>query len=100
MTIRPDIAALIRAGHTDTRIAHETGCSRQTANHTRRLLGIPSVRVLDRLAAEEAPARIRSRYREPLSPEQQAANREALAAAVYRRRPAVSPRLTTGSDHR
>jgi hypothetical protein len=88
MKIRDDIADLIRAGHTDTRIAHELGCDRTTVHRTRQALGIPSVRVLDRLTAEEAPAPIRNRYREPLSAEQKTANRELLAAAVYRNHPA------------
>jgi uncharacterized protein (DUF433 family) len=87
MKIRDDIADLIRAGHTDTRIAHEVGCDRTTVHRTRQALRIPSVRVLDRLRAEEAPARIRNRYREPLTAEQKTANRELLAAAVYRNHP-------------
>jgi hypothetical protein len=91
MKIRDDIADLIRAGHTDTRIAHELGCDRSTVHRTRQDMGMPSVRVLDRLTAEEAPVPIRSRYREPLSAEQKTANRELLAAAVYRNHP---PHLT------
>jgi hypothetical protein len=92
MKIRDDIAALIRAGHTDTRIAHEVGCDRTTVYRARRDMGIPSVRVLDRLRAEAAPVPVRNRYREPLSAEQQTANRELLAAAVYR-----SPRRKTAA---
>jgi hypothetical protein len=87
MKIRDDIADGIRAGHTDTRIAYELGCDRITVYRARRDMGIPSVRVLDRLTAEEAPVPIRNRYREPLSAEQKTANRELLAAAVYRNKP-------------
>lgn len=90
--IRPDIAALIRAGHTDTSIAHRLGCDRTTVHRTRQALGIPAVRILDRLLAESEPIRIPDRYREPLSPEQVAENRELLAAASgYQPRRAVPP---------
>jgi AraC-like DNA-binding protein len=94
VNIRTDIADLLRAGHTDTHIAHQLGCHRNTVHRTRQALGIPPTRVLDRLRVEAAPVQIRDRYREPLTAEQVAANRELLAAAVYRtrrpRRPAAA----------
>lgn len=38
MTIRPDIAHLIHAGHTDASIAHRLGCHRSTVHRTRQAL--------------------------------------------------------------
>ncbi|MET9728468.1 helix-turn-helix domain-containing protein [Streptomyces zaomyceticus] len=80
MKIRDDIAALVRAGHSDASIALRLGCGRGTANETRRALGS-----LDRLYAEEVPTGEVRDYRPdrmPTSPQQQAANRAALLAAL------------------
>ena len=80
MKIRDDIAALVRAGHSDASIALRLGCGRGTANETRRALSS-----LDRLYAEAAPTGQVRDYRPermPTSPAQQAANRAALLAAL------------------
>lgn len=80
MNIRPDIAALIAAGHTDTGIAARLGIDRTTANRTRRALRLRSQR------AAEAKAAPKHR---PWTPEEQAAHRDELLAA-----------LTGTTDHR
>ncbi|MFJ6348618.1 helix-turn-helix domain-containing protein [Streptomyces sp. NPDC092046] len=81
MKIRADIAALVRAGHSDASIARRIGCGRGTANETRRAL-----LALDRLYAEEVPTGQVRDYqpdRMPTSPAQQAANRARLLAALH-----------------
>ena len=85
MKIRADIAALIRAGHTDASIAHRLGCGRSTVWETRRALQLPPSRTLGRLYAEAVPTGQVRDYRPdrmPTSPSQQAANRAALLAAL------------------
>ncbi|MER6098395.1 helix-turn-helix domain-containing protein [Streptomyces sp. NPDC001728] len=80
MKIRTDIAALVRAGHSDASIALRLGCGRGTANQTRRALAS-----LARLYAEAAPTGQVRDYRPermPTSPAQQAANRARLLAAL------------------
>lgn len=84
MTVRADIAALIDEGHSDTGIAHRLGCHRSTVNRAR--LDLIRLRTAEeRLLAEELPTgRVRDydRRRQPISPEQAAANYAALAAAI------------------
>lgn len=85
MKIREDIAALVRAGHSDASIALRLGCGRGTANQVRRALKLPPSGALARLYAEEAPTGQIRDYkpeRMPTSPAQQAANRAALLAAL------------------
>ncbi|MFJ8583666.1 helix-turn-helix domain-containing protein [Streptomyces sp. NPDC093595] len=85
MKVRADIAALIRAGHSDASIAHRLGCGRSTVWETRRALRLPPADTLGRLYAEEAPTGQVRDYkptRMPMSPAQQAANRAALLAAL------------------
>ena len=85
MKIRADIAALVRAGHSDASIAHRLGCSRSTAWEARRALRLPPSRTLGRLYAEAVPTGQVHDYRPdrmPTSPAQQAANRAALLAAL------------------
>ncbi|APE21361.1 MULTISPECIES: hypothetical protein [Streptomyces] len=80
MKIRPDIAALVRDGHTDASIAHRLNCGRSTANENRRALA-----AIDRLYAEEVPTGQVRDYRPdrmPTSPAQQAANRATLLEAL------------------
>lgn len=85
MKIRADIAALVRAGHSDASIARRLGCGRGTANTVRRALKLPPAGVLERLYAEEAPTGQIDDYRPermPTSPAQQAANRARLLEAL------------------
>ncbi|MFG2328291.1 helix-turn-helix domain-containing protein [Streptomyces sp. NPDC048604] len=85
MKIRADIAALVRAGHSDASIARRLQCGRGTANEVRRALQLPPSGALQRLYAEEAPTGKVHDYRPdrmPTSPQQQAANRAALLAAL------------------
>lgn len=89
MKIRPDITELLRAGHTDTYIAHRVGCHRSTVHRTRQALGMPPDRMRRRLYTETLPAGV-AQYnpRRPLlSPAETAANRAALAEAIRPRRP-------------
>ncbi|MFE0647451.1 helix-turn-helix domain-containing protein [Streptomyces sp. NPDC059534] len=72
MKIRPDIAALVRDGHSDASIALRLGCDRSTVGKTRRALSQAAARRID----ECQPRRM------PTSPAQQAANRAALLAAL------------------
>lgn len=87
MKVRADIAALIREGHTNTSIAHRLGCHPTTVARARQALRMPPADKLGRLYAEAVPTgRVRG-YRPdsgrmPLSPAQQAANRERLLAAL------------------
>lgn len=85
MRVRADIAALVRAGHSDASIARRLGCGRSAANRVRRALRLPAADALGRLYAEEAPTGQVHDYRPermPTSPAQQAANRAALLAAL------------------
>ncbi|MFF8829294.1 helix-turn-helix domain-containing protein [Streptomyces sp. NPDC015131] len=85
MKIRADIAALIRAGHTDASIAHRLSCGRSTVWEARRALKLPPARILGRLYAEAVPTGQVRDYRPdrmPTSPARQAANRAALLAAL------------------
>ncbi|MFD3535341.1 helix-turn-helix domain-containing protein [Streptomyces sp. NPDC058664] len=85
MKVRADIAALVRAGHSDASIARRLGCGRGTVNEVRRALRLPPADALGRLYAEEAPTGQVRDYRPermPTSPAQQAANRERLLAAL------------------
>jgi hypothetical protein len=85
--IRADIAALIRAGHTDAYIASHAGCHRTTAARARRALHYPPAHQLTRIYAEAIPTgRVKdwkpNTGRMPLSRDQQRANRERLLAAL------------------
>lgn len=85
MKVRADIAALIRAGHTDTHIAHQLGCHRTTAARARQALRYPPAQELGRLYAEAVPTGRVKDYRPdrmPTSPAQQRANWERLDAAL------------------
>lgn len=84
MKIRADIATLIRAGHTNSSIALRLGCGRSTVARTREALRMPPADRLGRLYAEAIPTgRVKAPTgRLPLSPAQQAANRERLLAAL------------------
>lgn len=86
MKVRADIAALIRAGHTNSSIAHRLGCDRSTVANARRALRMPPADQLGRLYREAVPTGRVKDYRPdsrmPTSPAQQAANRERLLAAL------------------
>ncbi|WP_328313126.1 helix-turn-helix domain-containing protein [Streptomyces sp. NBC_00442] len=84
MKIRADIAALIRAGHTDASVAFRVGCHRNTVAEARRVLRMPPADLLGRLYAEAVPTgrALGPAGRVPLSPAQQQANRERLLAAL------------------
>ncbi|GGU52289.1 helix-turn-helix domain-containing protein [Streptomyces lavendofoliae] len=85
MKVRADIAALIRAGHSDASIAHRLRCSRSTVWEARCALRLPPSRILGRFYAEAVPTGEVRDYRPermPTSPAQQAANRERLMAAL------------------
>ncbi|MGX1129940.1 transposase-like protein [Streptomyces glaucescens] len=84
MKVRADIAALIRAGHTNASIAHRLGCHPDTVAKARRALRLPPADLLGRLYAEAVPTgKVRAPVgRLPLSPSQQRANRERLLAAL------------------
>lgn len=84
MKVRADIAALIRAGHTNVSIAHRLNCHATTVARAREALRLPPADRLGRLYAEAVPTgRVAAPTgRLPLSPRQQAANRAALLAAL------------------
>lgn len=85
MKIRADIAELIRAGHTDASIARRLHCGTTTVGNTRRALGLPPSTALGRLYAEAVPTGRVHAYRPermPTSPDQAAANRARLLAAL------------------
>lgn len=85
MKIRADIAALVRAGHSDASIARRLRCGRGTANRVRHALRLPPADNLSRLYAEAVPTGQVRDYkpaRMPMSPAQQAANRAALLAGL------------------
>lgn len=95
MNIRADIAEMIRAGHSDTHIAHRLGCHRSTVHRVRQALRSTPARPDERLYAEALPTgRVREYKpcRMPISPDQAAANLALLTAAVYRRPRPVSAR--------
>lgn len=84
MKIRADIAALIRAGHTNASIAKRLHCGPSTVANTRRALRLPATDALSRLYAEAHP-RGTPEYkpnRQPISPHRAAANRAELLAAL------------------
>jgi len=83
--IRADIAALIRAGHTNASIAHRLGCDPSTVGKARHALRLPDADRLGRVYAEAWPTeRVLGDKptRVPTSPAQAAANRQALLAAL------------------
>jgi hypothetical protein len=87
MKVRADIAALIRAGHTDTNIAKRLGCHRTTIARARRALHYPPANHLTRIYAEAIPTgRVKdwkpTNGRMPTSPAQQRANYAQLEAAL------------------
>jgi hypothetical protein len=87
MKVRADIAALLREGHTNSSIARRLYCDPSTVARARRALQLPPADHLNRLYAEAVPTgRVReyrpTEGRMPLSPAQQAANRERLMAAL------------------
>lgn len=84
MKVRADIAALIRAGHTNASIARRLYCSPSTVSQARRALRMPPADKLGRLYAEAVPSgRVKAPTGPlPLSPAQQRANRERLLAAL------------------
>lgn len=84
--IRPEVAALLRAGHTNDHIARRVGISAVAVGKARRALGLPPAHVLRRLLAEGAssgalagPPRQPPR---PVSREEGAANLAALAVGI------------------
>lgn len=87
MKVRSDIAALIRAGHTNASIAARLPCATETVARARRALRLPPADLLGRLYAEAVPTGQVRNYkppagRMPMSPARQAANREQLLAAL------------------
>lgn len=84
MKVRADMAALLRAGHTNASIAFRLGCDRSTVSRAREALDLPAADKLGRIYAEAVPTgRVRQPTgRLPLSPAQQRANRERLLAAL------------------
>jgi hypothetical protein len=81
MSVRPEIAALIAAGHTDTAIAKRLGIDRTTANKARHELRWASQRPEGRLALESIPTGHALRRRD-WTAEEQAAHRAELLAAL------------------
>ncbi|MEU9444620.1 helix-turn-helix domain-containing protein [Streptomyces sp. NPDC048304] len=95
MNIQPVIAEHLRQGLNNSEIARRTGADRKTIARARQRLGVPNpagrrptprpATAKERLFAEALPTgRVRD-YRprvEPLTPAQQAANRERLLAAL------------------
>ncbi|MCX4232081.1 helix-turn-helix domain-containing protein [Streptomyces ortus] len=86
MRVRADIAALIREGHSNASIARRLYCHEMTVARVRRALRMPPADKLGRLYAEAVPSGKVRDYRPdgrlPLSPAQQAANRNRLLAAL------------------
>jgi len=91
MNVRADVAELIRQGFNNEEIHRETGVDPKTAANARARLGYrnPPARrpatALERLYAEQFPTGTVRDYkpaRMPISPQQQAANRAALLAAL------------------
>ena len=86
MKIRADIAALIRAGHSDASVAARLGCGRTTVSRVRRALHMPGVDDRERLNREARPVPWAATKppggRLPLAPAQQRANAEQLLAAL------------------
>lgn len=90
MKIRADIAELVRAGHSDSHIAHRLHCHPSTVNRVRQALRLPPAQVLGRLYAEEIPTgqvEDYSRRSQPISEAQAAANRGALKEAISAKLP-------------
>ena len=85
MKVRADIAELIHAGHTNASIAHRLDCDPSTVAEARRALRYPPAGALERLYAEAVPTGRVKDYRPermPTSPDQAAANRARLLAAL------------------
>lgn len=84
MSARSETARLILAGHTDTAIAHRLGVHRSTVNRARRALRTSPKWAGERLYAEQLPTgrAFGQSRRQPTSPAQAAANRDALTAAL------------------
>lgn len=84
MKVRADIAALIRAGHTNDSIAFRLYCAPSTVAEARRALRYPPADKLGRLYAEAVPSGrvLKPAGPQPLAPAQQAANRAALIAGL------------------
>ncbi|MFD6553756.1 helix-turn-helix domain-containing protein [Streptomyces sp. NPDC058398] len=85
MKVRADIAALIRAGHTNASTALRLGCNPRTVARAREALRLPPADKLGRIYAEALPTGRVKDYRPelmPLSPAQQAANRARLLDAL------------------
>ncbi|WP_225811291.1 helix-turn-helix domain-containing protein [Streptomyces spinosus] len=84
MKIRADIAQLIRAGHTNASIARRLHCAPSTVARARQALRMPPADALHRLYNEAIPTgRVKTPTGPlPLSPAQQAANRERLMNAL------------------
>jgi hypothetical protein len=78
VTVRPDIAALIAAGHTDTGIAARLDIDRTTANKARHELRRRS----QQTAVPEATPTGRALKRRDWTPEEQARHRAELLAAL------------------
>lgn len=78
---RPEIVALIAAGHTDTAIAARLGIDRSTANKARHELRWASQRPEGRIALEAVPTGAGFR-RHQWTPEEQARHRAELLAAL------------------
>ncbi|MFJ3950241.1 helix-turn-helix domain-containing protein [Streptomyces libani] len=101
MNVRPDIAALIFDGHTDTHIARRLGCHRSTVHRARQVLERKLQDPQQRLYAEELPTgRVRDydRRRQPTSAAQAAANRRALEEALRPAAKATVRDLTAYSE--
>ncbi|MET9222395.1 helix-turn-helix domain-containing protein [Streptomyces sp. NPDC003300] len=81
MSVRPDIAALIAAGHTDTGIAARLGIDRTTANKARHELRWRSRTPDGQLALESVPTGAAFKPR-PWTAAEQAAHRAELLAAL------------------
>ncbi|MFD5384327.1 helix-turn-helix domain-containing protein [Streptomyces sp. NPDC127074] len=100
MNVRPDIAALIVAGHSDAAIAARVGCHRATVNRARNDMKRQPADPRERLYAEELPTGRVTEYRPPRQPTseaQAAANRARLEAALREDR--ATSRLTPAYRH-
>lgn len=82
MRIRPEIAALIRDGHTDASIARRLHCRRSTVFYTRKALQLPNAQGLARMYAEGFPDGTYGDGRRPWTPAEQLAHRMDLEAEL------------------
>jgi ParB-like chromosome segregation protein Spo0J len=78
----PAVAALIDTARSDKEIADELGISRTTVNRTRRRLATTPQQVMERLAVEAVPIRPAPPVRREWTPDEQAAHRAELLAAL------------------